>query len=1419
MVNESAAGDQYSLYMTAIDAITDIIRNISDRDELLKRILQTLCEILKLDKALVCSVCPDDNTIETYCEWPNEESGSNLQKFKYSSHFSDKHISQIIETHHYLISSQTASLNCDECDNLHDKFKVQCLLWYPFDFDGNSFNSLLLGQARKEHLWTKQELIFIGSVTKQLSLALLKLQLTDIHTAQTGRMQKLETESYVLNTSTNIFRSVMENSPIPIWISDEKGTLIHANDSLKTTLNLTDEQLVGKYNVIQDENFQTSEIKQKIEDLFERHNIVHHSLYWESRVVKHAPLNGARNVWIDLTMYPILDADKKIINIVCQWIDITEENRAKKKSSMLNKAIENSLNAFDIVDHRGRIIYANQAYCKMWGYDSIEEILDTSPVSHCEDPQKSTEIINEIKEKGKFIGEFKAKRKDGTSFDVLMYAFLDYDENGNEIYPGTSLDITDRKNAEIQMKDLLQEQEVLLNNDPSFIIYKDTENNIIKITDTVAKMTNLPKEEIEGKPSAEIFPTMADEYYRDDKEVMDSGNPKMGIIEPLPSSDGSRKWLLTNKVPVKAESGKVTGIIVFSTDITSLKKAQDALEDSEKKYRLLVDNINDLICEIDSNGVYTYLNKNYKDILGYEPEELLGKPAIDLIHPDDLETSLEKYEKVKDEAGVSIDVWRFLHKDGSYRIIESKGQVYQYSEDELRTVIISRDITEQKKTQEQLQKIQWLLTPKSKTQIDDKYSQPYGDLTELNSDRTILDSVGEEMLKDIVNDYLGLLETSAAVYEKNGDYAFGIFSSGWCRLLDRRARELTAITDLNESLDSGKWLCHESCWTDTSLKSIKTGKPTDSHCHGGLRIYAYPIFAFNEVVGSINFGYGNPPDKMTELREISEKYSIPIETLEEEARAYKTRPSYIIELAKERLQVSARVIGSLVELNVTKRQLQESRDFLSRTGEMARVGGWDLNVGSDKVYWTETTCRIHELPDDFSPTLEEAILFYHPEDRSLVQESVESAISKGTPFDFEARLITAKGKEVCVRAMGQPIMENGKCIKISGTFQDITEQKKLESALEVSSRLESLGVLAGGIAHDFNNLLSGFYGLTDLALQSPTVEKKNYYLGKAGDTIERSRSLTQQLLTFAKGGSPVQKIAPLFPMVEESVHFALSGSKVSCNFDVPQDLWNCNYDENQISQVIDNLIINSKQAIPNEGKINVTARNISIAEGKHPLLAEGDYVRISIKDNGIGIPKEKLDKIFDPFFTTKAYGHGLGLATCYSIVKKHGGCIEVDSELHKGSLFNVYLPAVDVNVPCSDRKLKTEHFGSGTFLVMDDEEVIREILKRTLESFGYTVVCKENGRDALDFLEAEFKTGRSISAMIFDLTVPGAMGGKETIAELRKTNTKIPAFVASGYADGPVMKNPREYGFTASICKPFRQEELIDLLNNHLQTK
>ena len=293
--------------------------------------------------------------------------------------------------------------------------------------------------------------------------------------------------------------------------------------------------------------------------------------------------------------------------------------------------------------------------------------------------------------------------------------------------------------------------------------------------------------------------------------------------------------------------------------------------------------------------------------------------------------------------------------------------------------------------------------------------------------------------------------------------------------------------------------------------------------------------------------------------------------------------------------------------------------------------------------------------------------------------------------------------------------ENDEVAGIVSTIRDITERKKAEEAMAEekqrhqdtmtrAARLNSLGILAGGIAHDFNNLLGGIYGYIDIARSQANRQKACDYLTSALETMNRARALTEQLLTFARGGAPIKKVENLFPFLEEVTRFALSGANVSCHFDVAENLMACNFDKNQIGQVVENIVINAVQAMPSGGHLEVRARNITLTGNRNHALEPGDYIELAITDNGIGMTKEVLTHVFDPFYTTKAKGHGLGLATGYSIVQRHGGSIDVTSEPGKGTTFIVLLRASAEAVPAPSTARLNSHSGNGVFLVMDDED-------------------------------------------------------------------------------------------------------------------
>jgi PAS domain S-box-containing protein len=438
----------------------------------------------------------------------------------------------------------------------------------------------------------------------------------------------------------------------------------------------------------------------------------------------------------------------------------------------------------------------------------------------------------------------------------------------------------------------------------------------------------------------------------------------------------------------------------------------------------------------------------------------------------------------------------------------------------------------------------------------------------------------------------------------------------------------------------------------------------------------------------------------------------------------------------------------------------------------------------------------------------------HPAERDMVRQNYLKRISgEPVPAKYTIRFLHKNGSVKWVEVSAVRISWEGSPATLN-FLSNITEKRLLEQELLKAQKLESIGILAGGIAHDFNNILASIMGNISLAkLDVDHTDTIYNFLENAEKASRRATGLTQQLLTFSRGGAPVKKVTSISDVIIDCSTFVLSGSRVRCDFNLPTGLWPVEIDVNQISQVIQNIIINADQAMPDGGIIHISAENITVGADYGLPLTSGRYVKIAIQDWGSGIPEVYLDKIFDPYFTSKQDGTGLGLATAYSIIRRHDGHIAVKSQVGVGTTFTVYLPSSKAEATETVEDRRDPVPGRGKVLAMDDEDMIRDLIRHMLHRMGYEAAVARDGEEAVHLYRRALEQGEPYDVVILDLTIPGAMGGKETLDKLLEIDPDVKAIVSSGYSNDPIMSDYKNYGFSGVVAKPYNTQNLSQALN------
>ncbi|MBN2160416.1 MAG: PAS domain S-box protein [Spirochaetes bacterium] len=815
------------------------------------------------------------------------------------------------------------------------------------------------------------------------------------------------------------------------------------------------------------------------------------------------------------------------------------------------------------------------------------------------------------------------------------------------------------------------------------------------------------------------------------------------------------------------QSGILVGKLVILNDITERKKAETALIISEANYRRTLDSFENYFFVIDRDYRVVLVNNALAKILDHFEigSVIIGKTIMEIFPPDTFTDYLEDYRQVF-ETGKIFVAEKCVTINGKDYHAEEK--LIPIIEDDvvMRVATIITDITERRDaenalriSEEKLSKA-FNLSPiaLSINRLDD------GTYVEVNE--VLLQAAG--MTRD---EFIGKTVAEARTFAHSNEY-------------------LKFLTILKK---------------DRKVKDFECAFKTKS---GDIRLASMSaeLLSINGVEHAITALIDITEQRKADTM-IKEQYA----QIQSQYRSLEMMNIEISRTHRELLETNLVLALEKERLAATLRSIGEGVITVDRNRRVDIING----IGEKITGYLKGTA-VGKLVEDILP-------IYSERTGLTCRDMVDKVLETGVIIEMRINTVMdlPYKQKRHFSAIGAPIRDPES--RVDGAiivFRDISDRVAIEEELVRTSKIESLGVFAGGIAHDFNNLLTSILGNVSMAKLVLGKEKRNQALiSEIEKASLRAKDLTLQLLTFSKGGAPVKKTTSIRSLLHDTADFALSGSAVKKEFLIDSTLWNADVDEGQISQVIHNLILNAAQSMPEPGIIQIRASNRVVTMNDELPLSPGAYIQISVVDEGTGIQESNLRNIFDPFFTTKEKGTGLGLAVTYSIIKKHDGHISVDSMPGKGTTFHVYIPAT--MVPVADRKKRPARrkLSGGKILLMDDEKMVLNVGSRMLSHLGFSVETAENGEDAIRRYQSATAAKSRFDAVIMDLTIAGGMGGKETIGILKNFDPDVVAIVSSGYSNDPIMANYRDHGFRDMVAKPYKIEDLAEVLGRVLKEK
>jgi two-component system CheB/CheR fusion protein len=862
-----------------------------------------------------------------------------------------------------------------------------------------------------------------------------------------------------------------------------------------------------------------------------------------------------------------------------------------------------------------------------------------------------------------------------------------------------------------------------------------------------------------------------------------------------------------------------------------LRHAREQIAIAHERYFDLYDRAPVGYCTVSQKGLILQSNQTAATLLGVFNVALLNARFSQFIHEEDQDRYYLNRRKLFASGNPQEWEQRMLKNDGTVFWAHLKATILRDDAAEPVCRIVVSDISERKQAEESLQRIEWMLAHKKPTPQDlaeNDRLDGYGDLTLLNRGGLISTHVDKQLLHEIASEYLDMMETSSAIYELNGDYALGIFSSSWCRMMDLASRRLCHVADNASALESGRWLCHESCWTRCSKLAIATQKPMDIECSGGMRLFAAPIFAGEEVIGAINFGYGDPPQDPARLESLANAYQVDVEKLRHAAESYDSRPPFIISLAKKRLLVSARLIGTLVQRKRAEEALQISEARLREAQEMARVGSWEYDLVTGEIWGSEEGLSIYGMEGASSIIPIEKIEACIPE-KDRARQALEDLIRDGKPYDLEFEIRPADGSEPRIIVSKAELVRDrhGVPQRVRGVIQDITGRKRTEAALFAAKSAaedanKAKSEFLANMSHEIRTPLNGLLGMLQLMQTTMLDAEQTKFIDMALRSGNRLTRLLGDILDLARieaGRMPLSEqefsLSETFGALQESF------GPISLQKDLPISVVvgknvpaRVIGDEVRIRQILFNLVGNAVK-FTSQGGVRIEACPLP------PFSPDKVRLLFIVRDTGIGIPEDKLSVVCEPFtqvndtFVRQFQGAGLGLAITKKLVASMGGTLTFDSTFGEGTSVYLTLPLGLPNqttVPDKPEAIQ----GNSTvkplrILLVEDDEISQASAELLLKRMGHVVLIADDGRQALDAMR-----NNVFDCVLMDVQLPG-MDGIEATRHIRSDTSggfdpNIPIVAITGYALVGDREKFLAAGMDDYLPKPVTMEDLSTAL-------